>query len=260
MLLVIDVGNTNTVIGLYKEDKLKDHWRISTNKCKTVDEYGLLLSQLFSSQGINKNDITDIIMSTVVPYMGDILPKVFKKYYNKTPLVIGPGIKTGMDILYENPKEVGADRIVNGVGAYKKYGGPAIVIDLGTAISIDVINANGDYLGGLIAPGIAISTDALFMKASKLPRVEMIKPEHVIGKNTIGGLQSGIFYGFTGMVDRLIEEIIKELEVIGEPIEDINIIATGGFSSAIIEESKYIQKKDSLLTLDGLKIIYDKNK
>lgn len=257
MLLVMDVGNTNTVIGLYDDDQLKDHWRLSTNKQKTVDEYGLLLDQLFKAHSVVPEDISDVIMSTVVPCMKDLLPEVFKKYYDLEPMIIGPGIKTGMNILYDNPREVGADRIVNAVAAYKKYGGPGIVVDLGTAISIDIIDEDGDYLGGMIAPGIAISTDALFMRASKLPRVEMIEPESAIGKTTIGGLQSGIFYGFTGMVDRMIEEILKELK---RDKDQVQIIATGGFSRSIIQASKYIQRRDKLLTLDGLKYIYDQNK
>lgn len=257
MLLVIDVGNTNTVIGVFEDDKLVLNWRISTDRNKTVDEYGLLLSQLMIENNIEKYDIKDIIMSSVVPHMTDTLPQTFSKYFCKKPIQIGPGIKTGMNIIYDNPREVGADRIVNGVGAYSKYKGPSIVIDLGTAVSIDVIDGQGNYIGGAIAPGIQISSDALFARASKLPRVELQKPDNVTGKNTIEGIQSGIYYGFTGMIDRLIEEIAKDME---EDLEDINIIATGGFSELIMRDSKYIKILDPTLTLDGLKVIYDRNK
>lgn len=257
MLLVIDAGNTNTVIGVFQEDKLTLNWRISSDRNKTADEYGLVLSQLMWQNDIKKDQIKDIIMSSVVPHMTDTLPMTFEKHFAKTPIQIGPGIKTGMNIKYDNPKEVGADRIVNGVAAYEKYGGPAIVIDLGTAISFDVIDKDGNYIGGAIAPGIQISSDALFSRASKLPRVELQKPKNVVGKNTIEGMQSGIYYGFIGMIDRLVEELARDL---ADRIDQIKVIATGGFSELVMEDSKYIQVLDPTLTLDGLKLIYDRNR
>lgn len=257
MLLVIDVGNTNIVLGIYKDKELIYDWRISTDKEKTVDEYGLMLLQILNHTKVEVSDISDVIISSVVPTVMDILPEVCNKYFNIEPIVIGPGVEIGMNILYDNPKEVGADRIVNGVAAYEKYGGPLIVVDLGTAITFDVINKRGDYLGGVISPGIKISADALFMRASKLPKVEIVKPEKVIGKNTVNSIQSGLVHGYVGLIDYIIEKIVDEL---GLKISDINIVSTGGFSKIITKESKYIRKMDQMLTLEGLRIIYERNK
>ncbi|MFB0972017.1 MAG: type III pantothenate kinase [Neofamilia sp.] len=257
MLLVIDIGNTNIVLGIYKDEELIYDWRISTDKDKTTDEYGLMLMQILNNTKLEIEDISDIIISSVVPTVMDILPEVCIKYFKIDPIVIGPGVKTGMNILYDNPKEVGADRIVNGVAAYNKYGGPLIVVDLGTAITFDVINEKGDYLGGVITPGIKISADALFLRASKLPKVEITKPEKVIGKNTVNSIQSGLVHGYVGLIDHIIEKIAEELEL---EISEINIVATGGFSKVISSESKYIQKMDQMLTLEGLRIIYERNK
>lgn len=257
MLLVIDIGNTNIVLGIYKDEELIYDWRISTDKEKTTDEYGLMLLQILNNTNLKIEDISDIIISSVVPTVMDILPEVCIKYFKIDPIVIGPGVKTGMNILYDNPKEVGADRIVNGVAAYKKYGGPLIVVDLGTAITFDVINEKGDYLGGVITPGIKISADALFMRASKLPKVEITKPEKVIGKNTVNSIQSGLVHGYVGLIDYIIEKIAEELEL---EMNEITIVATGGFSKVISSESKYIQKMDQMLTLEGLRIIYERNK
>lgn len=257
MLLVIDVGNTNIVLGIFKGKKLVYDWRISTDREKTADEYGLMLMQIMDSQNIKIDNINDIIISSVVPNIMDIFPEICEKYFNIKPIIIGPGVKTGMNILYDNPKEVGADRIVNGVAAFEKYGGPLIVIDLGTAITFDVINEKGEYLGGAIAPGIKIAADSLFVRASKLPKVEIVKPEKVIGKNTVNSMQSGIVYGYIGLIDTIIEKIIEEFKTTKDKIK---IVATGGFSKLITNESKYIKTRDEMLTLDGLKIIYNRNK
>lgn len=257
MLLVIDVGNTNIVLGIFKGKKLVYDWRISTDREKTADEYGLMLMQIMDSQNIKIDNINDIIISSVVPNIMDIFPEICEKYFNIKPIIIGPGVKTGMNILYDNPKEVGADRIVNGVAAFEKYGGPLIAVDLGTAITFDVINQKGDYLGGAICPGVKISADALFQRASKLPKVEILKPEKIIGKNTVNSMQAGLFYGYVGMIDYIIENIIKEINF---SVEDVKVIATGGYSRLFLNESKYIQKIDQMLTLDGLRIIYERNK
>lgn len=257
MLLVIDVGNTNIVLGIFKGKKLVYDWRISTDREKTADEYGLMLMQIMDSQNIKIDNINDIIISSVVPNIMDIFPEICEKYFNIKPIIIGPGVKTGMNILYDNPKEVGADRIVNGVAAFEKYGGPLIAVDLGTAITFDVINQKGDYLGGAICPGVKISADALFQRASKLPKVEILKPEKIIGKNTVNSMQAGLFYGYVGMIDYIIENIIKEINF---SVEDVKVIATGGYSRLFLNESKYIQKTDQMLTLDGLRIIYERNK
>ena len=257
MLLVIDVGNTNIVLGIFKGKKLVYDWRISTDREKTADEYGLMLMQIMDSQNIKIDNINDIIISSVVPNIMDIFPEICEKYFNIKPIIIGPGVKTGMNILYDNPKEVGADRIVNGVAAFEKYGGPLIAVDLGTAITFDVINQKGYYLGCAICPGVKISADALFQRASKLPKVEILKPEKIIGKNTVNSMQAGLFYGYVGMIDYIIENIIKEINF---SVEDVKVIATGGYSRLFLNESKYIQKIDQMLTLDGLRIIYERNK
>ncbi len=257
MLLVIDVGNTNVVFGLYKDGQLFDDWRIATDKNKTSDEYGLLFEQIFKYHGLRPQDVDDVIISSVVPTLMYTLEAMAIKYFECNPLVIGPGVKTGMNIKYDNPKEVGADRIVNAVAAYEKYGGPVIVVDFGTAITFCAISKKGDYLGGTIAPGIKISSEALFTRTAKLPKVEIAKPESVIGKNTINSIQSGLVYGYVGLVDYIIERMIDELEEDGRVD---TVIGTGGFSKLIASESQYINKIDNLLTLEGLRIIYERNK
>ena len=255
MLLVFDVGNTNMVLGIYEGTELKNYWRISTDKAKTSDEYGMLINNLFQYDNVDKNSIKDIIISSVVPNVMHSLENFCVKYFNKQPLIVGPGLKTGLNIKYDNPKQVGADRIVNAVAAIEKYKSPMIIIDFGTATTFCAISEKGEYLGGTIAPGIKISSEALFQRASKLPRVELLKPGMTICKNTVSAMQSGIIYGYVGLVDKIIAMMKKEL---GN--DDIKVIATGGLSSLIASETDSIDCVDKNLTLEGLKIIYNKNK
>ena len=254
MLLVFDVGNTNMVLGVYEGTELKKHWRINTDKEKTSDEYGILISNLFQYDKVDMNSITDVIISSVVPNVMHSLENFCIKYCNKKPLIVGPGIKTGLNIKYDNPKQVGADRIVNAVAAIEKYKSPMIIIDFGTATTFCAISEKGDYLGGTIAPGIKISSEALFQRASKLPRVELAKPGTAICKNTVSAMQSGIIYGYVGLVDKIISMMKSELGG-----DDIKVIATGGLSVLIASETDSIDYVDKLLTLEGLRLIYDKN-
>jgi len=254
MLLVIDVGNTNTVIGVFDGDNLVQNWRIRTEEKQTVDEYGMLITNLYFSSKITLRDIRNIVVSCVVPPMLTTIVKLCEKYYNISPLVIEPGVKTGMPIYYDNPKEVGADRIVNAVAAYEKYKESLIIVDFGTATTFDYISANGEYHGGVIAPGITISSEALFERASKLPHVEFIKPKSVIGKDTVSSMQSGIVFGYGSLVDGIVNRMRKELK--SEP----RVIATGGLSPLIASVSEAINEVDEYLTLKGLKILYKRNK
>lgn len=257
LLLVIDVGNTNIVFGVYRDKELLYDWRIATERDRTSDEYGLLFEQIFRYHGLSLKEVKNVIISSVVPPLMHTLPAMSIKYFGIDPIVVGPGVKTGMNIKYDNPREVGADRIVNAVAAYEKYGGPLIIVDFGTAITFCAVSKEGDYLGGAITPGIKISAEALFMRTAKLPKVEIAKPERVIAKNTTNSIQSGLVFGYIGMVDYIIEKMIKEME---QDEGKVNIIATGGFSSLIASESKYIKKIDKLLTLDGLRIVFERNK
>lgn len=256
MLLVIDVGNTNIVFGVYKEKELIHDWRIASDKNKSSDEYGLLFQQILANREITPEMIDDVIISSVVPNLMHTLPNMIVKYFHKDPIVVEAGIKTGLNICYDNPKEVGADRIVNAVGALEKYGGPLIVIDIGTAITFCVISEKRQYLGGLILPGIGISADALFMRTSKLPKIEIVEAPKVIAKTTVTSMQSGLYFGFSGMIDGIIESILKESK---KKAQDVNIVATGGFATMLVSRSKYDILIDRYLTLDGLRIVYEMN-
>jgi len=255
MLLVFDVGNTNMVLGIYKDKKLIKDWRINTDKDKTSDEYGMLISNLFKHDDVNMDEIEDVIISSVVPNVMHSLENFCIKYCNKKPLVVGPGIKTGLNIKYDNPKQVGADRIVNAVAGIEKYGYPLILVDFGTGTTFCAISEKGEYLGGTIAPGIKISSEALFQRASKLPRVELQKPGMAICKSTVSAMQSGIIYGYVGLVEKIISMIKEELNC-----GPVKVVATGGLSSLIASETDSIDYVDKFLTLEGLRVIYEKNK
>ncbi|NLT94725.1 MAG: type III pantothenate kinase [Clostridia bacterium] len=255
MLLAFDIGNTNMVIGVFKGRDLVISWRIATDRQKTADEYGILMQNLFYFHKIDHREVKDIIMSSVVPPIMGSLEEMAKKYFNKKPLVVGPGIKTGMPIMYENPREVGADRIVNAVAGYEKYGGPLIIVDFGTATTFCCVSAKGEYLGGAIAPGVNIATEALFQKTAKLPKVELVAPKKVIAKNTVNAIQSGIMFGYSSLVDGIVKRMKQEL---GEGI--IKVIATGGIANLIADNTETIDVVDDLLTLEGLRIIYERNR
>jgi type III pantothenate kinase len=255
LLLAFDVGNTNIVLGVYEGKELIKYWRMSTDKSKTSDEIGMLVNQLFNYEGLDLKDVTDVIISSVVPTIMYSLQHMAVKYCNKEAIVIGPGIKTGINIKYDNPRQVGADRIVNAVSAFHKYGGPVIVVDFGTATTFCAISEKCEYLGGIISPGIKISSDALFQRAAKLPKVELNKPKKVICKNTIQSMQSGIIYGYVGLVDYIVTRMKEELKS-----KKVKVIATGGLASLIATESKTIDDVDRFLTLEGLRLIYDMNK
>jgi len=253
MILVIDVGNTNAVIGVYDEDELLVHWRIASDRNKTEDEFGMIFKSLFEHHHVLMERINGAIISSVVPPMIFPLEKMVKKYFAIAPIIVGPGVKTGMNIKMENPREVGADRIVNAVAAIEIYGTPLIIVDFGTATTFDYIDEQGIYQGGAIAPGIGISTEALYQRAAKLPRIELVKPSHVIGKNTVSAMQSGIVFGFAGQVDAIVERMKEQSKKVPK------VIATGGLAELISSESRSIDIVNSLLTLEGLRMIYLRN-
>ncbi|RUT27743.1 type III pantothenate kinase [Paenibacillus zeisoli] len=254
MILVVDVGNTNIVLGIYKNRELLHHFRLGTNRQSTGDEYGVLIHNLFQMSHIDVRDIEGVIISSVVPPLMHVLEQMCETYLKKAPLIVGPGIKTGLNLRYENPREVGADRIVNAVAAVELYGGgPLVVVDFGTATTFDCIDDKGNYLGGAIVPGIGIATEALYQRASKLPRIELEKPKKVIGRNTIHAMQAGIIFGYAGQVDGIVGRIRSEMNA--KP----KVVATGGLAELIASETSSIEEVNPLLTLEGLRLIYERN-
>ena len=254
MLLVIDVGNSNIVMGIYQEATLLYSWRLFADRNQTADEYEIKMLALFGNAEISIRDITDVIISSVVPPLMQAMERMIDKCFGVSPVIVEPGVKTGLQILYDNPREVGADRIVNAVAGYEIYGGPLIIIDFGTATTFCVIDAEGRWIGGAISPGIGISAEALFQRASRLPRIELVKPRQVIGRNTVSGMQSGIIYGYVALVDGMVSRINQETGV------KHRVIATGGMAEIIAEESETIEAVDANLTLEGLRLIYSRNR
>ena len=260
MLLAFDVGNTNIVLGVFKDSELIQNWRLETDPRKSADEYGMVINQLFAYEGLDVKDVEDIIISTVVPSVLYTLQHLSVKYFNKRAIVVGPGVKTGLIVKYDNPKQVGADRIVNAVAAHAKYGGPLVILDFGTATTFCAISEKAEYLGGTIAPGLKISSDVLTEKTAKLPKVELEEPGHVICRNTIQSMQSGLVYGHMGLVEYIVNKMTKELQEYCDTDEPVKVIATGGLATLIDNGVDCIDYVDKMLTLEGLEMIYRKNK
>jgi len=254
LLLVFDIGNTQIAVGVFQASKLTANWHLWTDRGKTPDEYGILLKNLFRDVGLNSVDITAAIISSVVPPVTGTIEKMIAKYFEVEVLLVGPGVKTGLSIKYENPREIGADRVVNAVAGINLYGYPLIIVDFGTAITFCAISETGDYLGGAIAPGVAIASEALFRSTAKLPRVELAKPRTIIGKNTISGMQAGLYYGYVGLIEGLINRIKQEMNC--RP----KVIATGDSAGVFTSEIKLIEIENPYLTLEGLKFIYELNR
>ncbi|MDA8352117.1 MAG: type III pantothenate kinase [Firmicutes bacterium] len=253
MLMVMDVGNTHIVLGIYKGEELLYHWRVHTDRGSTEDEYGMRLKNLFSHVGIRMEEIEGLIICSVVPPLTYVLKLLAKKYFRVDPLVVGPGVKTGLNIQYENPREVGADRIVNAVAALDSYGPPVIVVDFGTATTFCFIDEKSRYVGGAITPGITVSTEALYERAAQLTRVEILRPDSVLGRNTVKSIQAGVYYGYVGMVDGIVSRMKRLMK------QPPTVVATGGLAEMICQETRTIDHVDPLLTLRGLKLIYERN-
>jgi type III pantothenate kinase len=253
MLLTIDVGNSNTVLGVFEGASLLAHWRLTTRREQTADEYGILVRNLFATSGLDPARVDAVALASVVPPLTPVLVELARQYLGQEALVIGPGVNTGMPILYEPPGDVGADRIVNGVAAFAAYGGPVIVVDFGTATTFDVITRRGEYRGGVICPGIGISADALFQRAARLPRVDVRNPGRVVGRSTVESMQSGLYFGYGAMCEGLIARIRAEL---GEPAR---VVATGGLAETLAAEIPSIEAVDPVLTLTGLRLIWERN-
>ena len=260
ILLAFDIGNTNIVVGVFRERKLLTNWRLETDKNKSADEYGMLLTQLFAYEHMDKDEVGDIIISTVVPSLTYTMQHLSAKYFGIRALVVAPGIKTGLVVKYDNPKALGSDRIVNAVAALAAYPGPLIIIDYGTATTIDAVSERGEFLGGAIIPGITVSSDALFEKTAKLPKVELEAPGQVICRNTIEGIQAGVVYGNMGVTEFIVGRMKKEMAAMTGSDKPVTVIATGGMSTMMAAETACIDVVDKMLTLNGLEIIYEKNK
>ena len=254
MILTLDIGNTNMKSALFDGQEMKEYWRLSTNRNRTSDEYGMAMMNLLNHYGIDRSQVEGIMMSSVVPQINFTIEHMCRNYFGIEPMKIEPGVKTGINIKYENPRELGSDRIANAVAAYELYGGPCITIDFGTATSFGAISARGEFLGGAICPGLKLAADALTERTAKLPRFELVKPDNVIGRNTVTNMQAGIVYGYIGQIKYLVNRMKREMGV-----PDIRVIATGGLAVLVAGESSVIDVMDGLLTLKGLRIIYEKN-